>query len=140
MRLLVTTPTGIVVNEGDVASVRAEDESGSFGILQGHADFLTALTVSVVGWRHDDGRERYCAVRRGVLTVNDGNRVAIATREAAVGGDLDRLEAEVLRRFREVADEERAARTASMQLHLQAIRQIVKYLRPEAQRRVGDAG
>ena len=40
MRLLITTPTAVVIDEQDVVAVRAEDESGSFGILNGHADFL----------------------------------------------------------------------------------------------------
>ena len=48
MRLLITTPTAVVIDDPNVVAVRAEDESGSFGILNGHADFLTALTVSVV--------------------------------------------------------------------------------------------
>jgi alternate F1F0 ATPase F1 subunit epsilon len=55
MRLLITTPTTVVVDETDVAAVRAEDESGSFGVLAGHTDFLTALVVSVVCWRRADG-------------------------------------------------------------------------------------
>jgi F-type H+-transporting ATPase subunit epsilon len=140
MRLLITTPTSVVVDDRDVDSVRAEDETGSFGILIGHADLLTALTVSVVSWRHNDGKQQYCAVRRGVLTVADGNRVSIATREALVGDDLDRLEAEVLARFRDAVDAERSARTESMRLHMRAIREIVKYLRPERQRGFGGEG
>ncbi len=56
MKLLITTPTAVVINAQDVAAVRAEDESGSFGILNGHADFLTALTVSVVSWHNADDR------------------------------------------------------------------------------------
>ena len=48
MRLLITTPTALVIDDHDVVAVRAEDESGGFGILSGHGDFLTALTVSVV--------------------------------------------------------------------------------------------
>ena len=39
MRLLITTPTTVVVDDPDVVALRAEDDSGSFGILQGHADF-----------------------------------------------------------------------------------------------------
>lgn len=140
MRLLITTPTGVVVDDGNVESVRAEDESGSFGILRGHADLLTALAVSVVSWRRADGKERYCAVRRGVLTVADGNTVAIATREAALGDDLDRLEADVLDRFRDAAEAERTARTESMRLHMRAIREIVKYLRPQHSSGFGDGG
>lgn len=131
MRLLITTPTAVVVDERDAVAVRAEDESGSFGILPGHADFLTALTVSVVSWRRTDRARRFCAVRRGVLSVSRGSLVAIATREALVGDDLDHLEHAVLANFRNNVEAERTARTASLQLQMKAIRQIVRYLRPE---------
>jgi F-type H+-transporting ATPase subunit epsilon len=120
MRLLITTPTAVVVDDPDVVALRAEDESGSFGILQGHADFLTALTISVVAWKRRDDTRRYCAVRRGVLRVSTGSEVAIATREAILGDDLDRLESVVI-----------AARTEALKLQMKAIRQIVRYLRPE---------
>jgi len=131
MRLLITTPTAVVIEEQLVVAVRAEDESGSFGILDGHADFLTALTESVVSWHRADDRQRFCAVRRGVLSVTNGSEVAIATREAIVGEDLARLEHVVLTQFREALEAERAARGESLRLQMQAIRQIVRYLRPE---------
>jgi F-type H+-transporting ATPase subunit epsilon len=131
MRLLITTPTAVVVNESDVASVRAEDESGSFGILNGHTDFLTALALCVVSWRRSDGTGRYCAVRHGVLSVSDGKEVAVATREAVIGDDLEHLEDVVLNRFRDNIEAERAARTGGLQLEMNAIRQIVRYLRPQ---------
>jgi len=131
MRLLITTPTAVLVDDPDVVAVRAEDESGSFGILNGHADFLTALTVSVVSWHRADGRQSFCAVRRGVLSASKGNEVAIATRQAIAGDDLDHLEHEVLAEFRTAVEAERSARTASLQLQMKAIRRIVQYLRPE---------
>ena len=131
MRLLITTPTVVVIDEEDVVAVRAEDESGSFGILNGHTDFLTALRVSVVRWHHADDRQRFCAVRRGVLAVTNGSQVAIATREAIASDDLARLEHVVLVQFREALEAERAARTESLRLQMQAIRRIMHYLRPE---------
>lgn len=131
MRLLITTPTAVVIDDPDVVAVRAEDESGSFGILNGHADFLTALTVSVVSWHRADGRQRFCAVRRGVLSVSHGNEVALATREAIPGDDLDHLEHVVLAQFRNTLEAERIARTESLRLQMKAIRQIVRYLRPQ---------
>jgi|SRR6516162_60472 len=137
MRLLITTPTAVVVDDPVVVGVRAEDESGSFGILEGHADFLTALTVSVVSWRRTDEVRRFCAVRRGVLSVSRGSLVAIATREALVGDDLDHLEHVVLAEFRDNLEAERMARTATLQLQMKAIRQIVRYLRPERAGAVG---
>ena len=131
MRLLITDPTAVVINDPDVVSVRAEDESGSFGILDGHADFLTALTVSIVSWRRADAARRFCAVRRGVLSVSRGTLVAIATRQALLSDDLDHLERVVLAEFHNSVEAERIARTASLQLQMKAIRQIVRYLRPE---------
>ena len=131
MRLLITTPTAVIIDEQDIVALRAEDESGSFGILDGHADFLTALTISVASWRCADGRQGFCAVRHGVLSVTNGSQVSIATRAAVVGDDLARLENVVLEQFREAAEAERIARTESLRLEMKAIRQIIRYLRPE---------
>ncbi len=136
MRLLITTPTSVVVDQRDVVAIRAEDESGSFGILPGHADFLTALTVSVVSWHGAEPHgaeppQQFCAVRRGVLSVSAGTDVAIATRAAVVSDDLARLQHLILAQLREDVEAERTARAESLQLQLQAIRQIVRYLRPE---------
>ena len=132
MRLLITTPTRVVIDDPEVTALRAEDGSGGFGILDGHADFLTALTVSVVSWRAADGGQRFCAVRRGVLSATGGREVAIATRQALVGDDLDHLEQVVLAEFRQEIEAERKARAESLQLQMKAIRQIVRFLRPEA--------
>jgi F-type H+-transporting ATPase subunit epsilon len=130
MRLLITTPTAVVLDDPGVVAMRAEDESGSFGILNGHADFLTALTISVVSWHRADGRQRFCAVRHGVLSVTKGSEVAIATREAIPGDDFEHLDQVVLVQFRESLEAERTARTEGLQLQMKAIRQIVRYLRP----------
>lgn len=127
MRLRITSPTAIVV-DCDIVSVRAEDASGGFGILNGHADFLTALEVSVVSWRSLDGKSGYCAVRNGILTVSGGKDVAVATREAHVGDDLEKLEAEVLAGYRQHREAERSSRTASAKLRMQAIRHMVEAL------------
>lgn len=131
MRLLVTTPTSVAVDRPNVMSLRAEDASGSFGILDGHADFLTALTVCVIAWRESDGAHRFCAVRYGVLAVRGGKEVAIATREALVGDDLDRLETVALTQFRQDAEAESISRTESLQMQMAAVRQIIRYLRPQ---------
>jgi len=131
MRLEITTPFMPVLRAEDVVHVGAEDSSGAFGILQGHADFLTVLTLSVLTWRDGRGREHYVAVRGGVLSVRDGRSVRVATPEAVAGEDLSRLEADVLTRFQHELDEERAAHTAAQRLHLAAIRQIMRLLRPE---------
>jgi len=131
VRLTVATPLVIVVEVGDVVHLRAEDDTGAFGILPGHADFLTALAVSVASWRDDRGAEHHVAVRGGMLEVRDGNTIGIATPEAVAGDDLQRLETEVLAKFRLQLVEEQAARTDAQRLYLAAIRQIARFLRAE---------
>ena len=129
MKLRIATPLEVVIVEDGVTALRAEDESGSFGVLAGHADFLTGLTISIVSWKTADDSRRYCAVRRGVLSVEGGERLNIATREAVLGDDLKTLSANVLARFRADLETERSERVNSTRLELNAIRQIVNHLR-----------
>ena len=137
MRLRIITPLSVVVDEEDVLALRAEDASGGFGILPRHADFLTSLIISVVGWKSTNGTRRFCAVRRGVLTVTGGRDIAIATREAVTGDDLATLDQTVLARFREDIETERTEHVESTRLQLNAIRQIMRHLRPDGRRDAG---
>jgi F-type H+-transporting ATPase subunit epsilon len=129
MRLHITTPLAVIADADGIVSLRAEDASGSFGILPGHADFLTSLAICAVGWKSHDGTRHYCAVRRGVLSVTAGQDIAIVTREAVPGDDLATLDQTVLSRFRADIETERVERVDSARLQLNAIRQIVSHLR-----------
>jgi F-type H+-transporting ATPase subunit epsilon len=131
MRLSVSTPLAIVVEADNVAHLRAEDETGAFGVLPGHAGFLTVLVVSVVTWREFGGAEHHVAVRGGMLEVRQGDVIVIATREAVQSDDLRLLEMDVLAAFRRGLEEDRAARTSAQRLYLAAIRQISRFLRKE---------
>jgi len=84
MKLQIITPLAVVLDENGVLAVRAEDASGHFGILPGHAEFLSSLAISVVSWKTSDSAARYCAVRRGMISVTGGSEVVIATREAMI--------------------------------------------------------
>jgi F-type H+-transporting ATPase subunit epsilon len=130
LHLTVTTPGQILVDSGDVAAVRAEDESGSFGILPGHADLLTALVPSVVRWRTADGATHFCAVRGGVFTVSAGHNVAVACREGVLGDSLDGLEAKVRAVRTQQMEADRKARVEQVRMHALAVRQLLRYLRP----------
>jgi len=105
MKLRIVTPLDMPVDEDGVTSLRAEDPTGSFGILQGHADFLTSL-------------------------VTGGTEISITTREAITGTDLATLEHNVLARFQADIDTERAEKVSSTRVELLAIRQIVNHLNP----------
>ncbi len=138
MRLQITTPLTLVIDEDHVRAVRAEDRSGSFGVLPGHADLLTSLAVSVVTWERQDGSRHHCAVRRGVLLVSNGDTIAVATREAVCGDDIGSLATTVLAQLRTADEAERNERVESVRLQLNAIRQIVNHLhRPRRSGRVG---
>lgn len=127
MRLLITTPLATVVDTSDVSRVRAEDETGAFGILPGHADFLTTLSVSVVTW-HNHGKEHHVAVRGGVLSVREGDQISIVTRQAVTEETLDRLGAAVLDQMKKAEEQEAATRLSGTRLELATMRQIQRYL------------
>ncbi len=130
MRLRIVTPLDVVIDEDEVLELTAEDDTGSFGILPRHGDFLTSLAIGVVSWKRADGSLHYCAVRRGVLSVTLGRLLAIATREAVAGDDLATLDQVVLARFRANIESERTELFESTRLQLNAIRQIVSHLQP----------
>jgi F-type H+-transporting ATPase subunit epsilon len=132
LHLTVTTPAQILVASDNVVAVRAEDQSGSFGILPGHADLLTVLVPSVLRWRTADGAARFCAVRGGVFTVSSGRDVAVACREGVVGDSLDELQAKVRAVRAQELEADRKARVEQIRLHALAVRQLVRYLRPNA--------
>ncbi|HVJ55355.1 MAG TPA: F0F1 ATP synthase subunit epsilon [Aliidongia sp.] len=131
MRLTITTPLAVILDEDGVTSIQAEDGSGCFGVQPGHADFLTSLAIAVLRWRSADGGRRYCAVRRGMLSVTAGRTVSVATREAVLGDDIAQLHETVLGRFRADLEAERVEHVESTRLQLAAIRQIMRHLRPD---------
>lgn len=130
LHLTIATPAVVLVDANDVLSVRAEDESGSFGILPGHADLLTVLPASVLRWRDGNGAQHYCALQGGVFSVRGGLTVAVACRQGVIGGDLAGLEADVAA-FRGVELEAvRGSRVEETRLHARAVRQLMHLLRP----------
>lgn len=129
MSLHILTPLALIVDQTAI-SLRAVDASGSFGILPRHANFLTRLSLSVVTWTTPDGAVHFCAVRGGALTLQGGH-IAIATREAVLGDDLDRLDRDVVSRFRADLDDDRVENVETTRLHLNAMRQMVSRLQPK---------
>jgi len=128
MKLTVTTPESVVVAADDVAALRAEDASGWFGLRPGHADLVAVLVPSVISWRGGDEVEHYVAVRGGVLTVADGERIDVATRQAVAGNDYDTLDAALASAVEAAHEEESRARTEAIGLEATAVRALEAYL------------
>lgn len=140
LHLTITTPAAVLVDRADIVALRAEDESGSFGILPGHTDFLTVLPASVVRWRTPDDVVHFCAQGGGLLTVEGGAKVAVACRQGTLGDDLATLETEVERLRAAETDLERKARVEQMRLHANAVRQLMRFLRPDRPGTFGAVG
>ena len=130
LHLTISTPFAVLADEAEVVALRAQDASGSFGVLPGHVDLLTVLNASVVRWRNGGGKTRYCALRGGVLTVSGGSAVAIACRDGLIGDDIVKLADDVRALRAEQLDAEHRARTEQMRMHARAVRQIVGFLNP----------
>jgi F-type H+-transporting ATPase subunit epsilon len=122
MSLTIATPASLLVDATDVRSLRAEDMSGAFGVLPGHANLLTVLPPSVVRWTKSSEATFYCALSGGVLAVSGGDRVAIACRRGTVGDDLAALEAAVAAERSAELDADRRARVEQTLLHARAPR------------------
>jgi F-type H+-transporting ATPase subunit epsilon len=128
LHLIIATPAKVLADVEDVRSLRAEDDSGAFGVLPGHADLLTVLPPSVVRWTAEDGSMRYCALSGGVLRVAGGKLVAIACRRGAVANDLSALRGEIDALRLAQLDADRRARVEQTMLHARALRQFMRYL------------
>ncbi len=104
MRLELATPTRQLVS-AEADEVVAPGSEGYFGVLPGHAPFLTTLGSGEVSYRH--GREEgHLAVIGGFAEVQ-GDRVMILAETAERPEEIDRERAE---RARQRAEQRLAGR------------------------------
>lgn len=87
-RLNIVTPYGIFAR--DISHIRLRDESGYFGVMKGHIDFLTVLVPSLCYYRDINGREVFLAVDAGIFSVRQG-AATLATREVFESEDAEKL-------------------------------------------------
>jgi len=102
--LRLITPTKCL--EQHVDSLRAEDDSGGFGVLAGHEDFMTVLKPSVLIYRLGD-QESYAAIDGGIMRII-GGEVTIASRELVEGDDPAELRELIIGEFYKKAQKEAA--------------------------------
>ena len=133
LHLLLSSLGSVLVDQAGVRSVRAQDASGGFGLWPGHADLLSLLGVGVLSWRDAQQHWHFCAVSGGVLTLQRGCELHVATREAVLSDDLDQLEHRVLARLRERDQREQAARRNSRHLEVQVLRELIRQLQRHPQ-------
>lgn len=91
MRFELATPTRLLVSE-EVDEVVAPGSEGYFGVLPGHAPFLTTLGAGEVTYRQ--GRQEQTIVVAGGFAEVRGDRVIILAEVAERPEDIDRERAE----------------------------------------------
>jgi len=101
--LVVRDETG-TTSVPDVTSFVGEDSSGSFGILAGHASFVTALVTGLARFRTADERWHYMAMPGAVLHFRAGV-LEIGTRRSIVDDDYTRISTALTDQL--LADEEK---------------------------------
>ncbi|MGD2171069.1 MAG: F0F1 ATP synthase subunit epsilon [Gammaproteobacteria bacterium] len=124
MQFKLLLPTEIMIDE-PVIKIIAEAMDGSFCLLPRHIDFVAALVPGILYFYPTEGKERFVAIDEGTL-VKCGDRVLVSTFNAVRGADLDSLHATVEKRFLELDEHERIARTALARLEAGTIRRFIE--------------
>ncbi len=122
-RLKVITPTSMVLDR-EIDFLRAEDSTGSFGILPHHTEFLTVLVPSVVIYRAGDA-EGYIAVNGGILTFV-ANTATLSTRTAVPGDSLDALTAVINEKFLAITEREKAMYRSLKQMQQSFLKRLAE--------------
>ena len=110
-----------------VISFVGEDDSGSFGILAGHAHFITSLEMGLARFRTGDAGWRYLAVPGAVLHFRDGV-LTLSTRRYLLDDDYDRISRTLRQQL--LAEEAR----------LQEMKQSLRRMEEEIFRRLWEIG
>lgn len=124
MKLTVWLPSQVLLEE-EVVRIRAQAENGWFGILPKHVDSVTSLVPSVLVFERPGQKEEYLAVDHGIL-VKCGADVRVSTRNAVRGENLEKLQFEVEKQFREREELEKKARAFEAKLETDLVRRLLE--------------
>lgn len=124
MKLTILTPTEVLF-EQEVSKVTAEAQDGSFGLLPHHVDFVAPLVPGILFSESDDGQEQFFAVNEGVL-VKCGPDVFVSTFQAMRGPNLGDLRRAMRGSFEASSDRERRARSALAHLQADLVRRYLE--------------
>ncbi len=90
--LEIVTPHGLVVNS-KVEEVYIPGSQGDFGVLPGHAPFLTSLRIGELHYRREK-EVHFLAINRGFAEVTPAKTTILAdTAEPAAEVDIERARA-----------------------------------------------
>lgn len=124
MHLKLILPTDILLDQ-EIGKLVAEAPNGAFCLLPRHVDIVSVLVPGVLAYVDAAGAERFVGIDEGTL-VKIGDEVLVSVRNAIPGEDLESLREVVRRRFRELDEQERSARSALARLEAGVVRRFVE--------------
>jgi F-type H+-transporting ATPase subunit epsilon len=110
-----------------VTSFVGEDGSGSFGILAGHARFMSTLGIGLARFRIGEADWRYLALPGAVLYFRD-DLLTLSTRRYLLDDDYDRISRTLQQQL--LVEEER----------LQGMKESLRHMEEEILRRLWETG
>ncbi|PEN15379.1 F0F1 ATP synthase subunit epsilon [Longibacter salinarum] len=124
MTLLVLLPEKVLLRR-PVRKIVAEGQSGAFGLLPRHVDFVEVLVPGILAFVPPNGEDEvFVAVDEGLL-VKCGQQVRVSVRNAVIGPELGELEQTVRDRFQQIDAREQNMRTALAKLESEVIRSFI---------------
>jgi F-type H+-transporting ATPase subunit epsilon len=109
----------------DVTSFVGEDDSGSFGILAGHARAMTLLSFGLARFRIGSRAWQYLALPGGLAYFVDG-QLYLSTRRYLRGPDYEELSAALRRELRAEEDALREVKQSMRKLEEEMFRRLWK--------------
>ncbi len=125
MMLQIALPDRLLLSR-EVTTVVAEGREGSFGIEPRHVDYVSPLVPGILTFGTDGPEEeQFVAVDRGLL-VKQGDHVYVSVRDAVFGPDLGALEETVREKFATLNEQERAVRSTVDRLEADFVRRFAR--------------
>jgi len=112
----------------DATSFVGEDASGSFGLLPGHARFMTMLGFGLARFRRGSGNWEFLALPGGLVYFT-GNQLYLNARRYLRGQDSERIRAALERQFAAEEDELRAMKQSLQRLEQEMLKRLVEIQR-----------
>jgi len=120
MEVTLILPHRIYGQHNQVSKLSAEGLEGHFTLLPAHIDYVSVLVPGILQLTAMN-KEYIFAVDHGTL-VKIGHSVRISCRNAVEGEDIRRLSPVVEKKFKEIDDMEKKARSALLGLEYGVIR------------------
>lgn len=125
MRLVISEPTQVILDQKGVIRIVVESQQGSFGILPARRDCVACLVPGVLLFETDGG-EQFVAVDEGLL-VKTGDEVTVSVRNGAVARELGTVHEIVKGQLSALSEQEAKLRSLLAKLEGDFVRQLMEF-------------